>query len=228
VEQESLARTNPPLVLLHGLGTGPSGWTPQVEALSTTREVFAPRLIGPAPFSFETAAGSLDELPVDRFDLCGLSLGALVGLRFAGERPDRVRRLVVCACFARLPWHLRQLQRLLAGAARVLPASRLRRSLVSSVPGSHRQGALEEVSSLTPSELSRVMRAGASFRLTRLPTVPTLVLCGERDRVNRRLSRRLADALPNAELAVVPDAGHVANLDNAEAFTALMRDFLDD
>lgn len=41
------------------------------------------------------------------------------------------------------------------------------------------------------------------------------------------LGHELAELLPNAEFAVVPDAGHVANLDDAEASTSLVRDFLD-
>jgi pimeloyl-ACP methyl ester carboxylesterase len=40
------------------------------------------------------------------------------------------------------------------------------------------------------------------------------------------LSRRLAEVLPDARFELVPDAGHVANLDNPEAFTELLREFL--
>jgi pimeloyl-ACP methyl ester carboxylesterase len=71
------------------------------------------------------------------------------------------------------------------------------------------------------------MRDGASFSLGQLPPMPTRVLCGERDRLNLRLSRRLAEALPQARFEIVPDAGHVANLDNPEAFNRLLREFLE-
>jgi 3-oxoadipate enol-lactonase len=203
----------PPLVLLHGLGTGPSGWSPQLEAFPSA---VAPRL--------EDAAGTMDGLEAP-FDLCGLSLGALVALRYAGEHPERVRRLVACAGFARLPAHLRFLQRGMAGLVGVLPASRVRKGLVAGLTEEHRAAALEEVSA---TNVGRAMRQGASFRLDRPPPMPTLVLCGERDRINLELSRRLADALPDARFEVVPAAGHVANLDNPEAFNALLRDFLSD
>jgi 3-oxoadipate enol-lactonase len=202
-----------PLVLLHGLGTGPSGWSPQLEAFS---HAVAPRLDG--------AEEAMDAL-TRPFDLCGLSLGALVALRYAGEHPDRVRRLVACAGFARLPAHLRLLQRGMAGLVGVLPASRLRKGLISGLPEEHRAVALEEVSA---TNVGRTMREGASFRLEKPPPMPTLVLCGERDRINLGLSRRLAAALPDARFEVVPAAGHVANLDNPEAFNALLRDFLSD
>lgn len=207
-----------PLVFLHGLGTGPSGWKPQVEAFSPSREVLVPPL--------DLAVAAMDALPPG-FDVCGLSLGALVGLRYAAERPERVRRLAVCAGFDRLPWRLRLLQRTIAAVVRAMPSARLRKGLVSGVPEEHRAAALEEVGGLGRVEVSRTMREGASFELSRMPIVPVLVLCGERDRVNLRLSRRLAEALPSARFEVVPEAGHVANLDSPEAFTVLLRDFLD-
>jgi pimeloyl-ACP methyl ester carboxylesterase len=207
-----------PLVLLHGLGTGPGGWRPQVNAFSPTREVIVPPLA--------TVEDVLDALEPD-FDLCGLSLGALVGLRYAAEHPGRIRRLAVCAGFERLPWHLQAVQRTIAVAMRVVPSARVHKGLVSGVPEPHRRAALEETAHLGRADLSRIMRDGASFSLSCMPAVPVLVLCGERDRVNLALSRRLAEALPDARFEPVPDAGHVANLDNPHAFTALLQDFLD-
>jgi 3-oxoadipate enol-lactonase len=202
------------LVFLHGLGTGPSGWQPQLEAFP---DALAPRLDD----AEETMAGL--EAP---FDLCGLSLGALMALRYAGDHPERVRRLVVNAGLARLPWHLRALQLAIAGVVRVLPPARLRKGLVAGVPEEHRAAALEEISAIDPARASRTLRSASSFTLERPPAMPTLVLCGERDRFNLKLSRQLADALPDARFEVVPAAGHVANLDNPDAFNRLLREFL--
>ena len=56
--------------------------------------------------------------------------------------------------------------------------------------------------------------------------MPTLVLCGERDRINVKLSRRLAETLPDARFEIVPAAGHVANLDNPKGFNRLLGEFL--
>ncbi len=52
--------------------------------------------------------------------------------------------------------------------------------------------------------------------------MPAVVACGERDRANLPLARALAQKLPNARLELIPGAGHVANLDNPDAFTGLM------
>jgi 2-succinyl-6-hydroxy-2,4-cyclohexadiene-1-carboxylate synthase len=48
--------------------------------------------------------------------------------------------------------------------------------------------------------------------------VPVLVVAGERDERYAALGRRLVDALPDATLALVPEAGHAAHLERPQAF----------
>lgn len=74
------------------------------------------------------------------------------------------------------------------------------------------------------------MREGAGFDVRRSAErlqTPTLVLCGERDRLNLELSRSLARLLPNARFETIPSAGHIANLDNPAAFNRALTGFLD-
>jgi 3-oxoadipate enol-lactonase len=220
--------TPPPLVLLHGLGTGPSAWNPQIEAFADEREVIAPFLL----LDLDGAVRQVGELVdgQEAIDLCGLSLGALVALRVAIERPQRVRRLVLAGGFARLPRRLRVLQLILGSAIRVLPRRVLVRGLVSAVPQRYRADAQRALSSASPAAVSRVMRAGARYDVAAAAQrlqIPTLVLCGEVDRHNVPLSRELAELLPKAELRFLADAGHVANLEQPGAFSAILRDFLD-
>jgi 3-oxoadipate enol-lactonase len=66
----------------------------------------------------------------------------------------------------------------------------------------------------------------APIALESLP-VPALVLSGELDLPSRRqAARQLARRLPNAELAVIPAAGHLPNLDNPDSYNTVCRDFL--
>jgi 3-oxoadipate enol-lactonase len=165
----------------------------------------------------------------ERVDLAGLSLGALVALQAAVERPRHVRRLVLVAGFARLPRRLRVLQLGLAAAARIVPMRVLARGLASSVPASRRAEAEEELAAVTSAKVARVMRAGARFDVAlaaRRLDIPTLVVCGDRDRHNLPLSRDLAALLPRAELRLIADAGHVVNLEQPGAFNAVVRSFL--
>jgi 2-succinyl-6-hydroxy-2,4-cyclohexadiene-1-carboxylate synthase len=57
-------------------------------------------------------------------------------------------------------------------------------------------------------------------------SVPTLVLVGEQDAPLLRQSRNMADAIPGAELAVLPDAGHSPQFENTDAWWKALTDFL--
>jgi pimeloyl-ACP methyl ester carboxylesterase len=57
--------------------------------------------------------------------------------------------------------------------------------------------------------------------------LPVLVVAGERDPVSLPVSRTLSEALPGAQLVVIPGAGHVVNLAAPAAFDAALLDFLE-
>jgi 3-oxoadipate enol-lactonase len=206
------------LVLLHGIGTGPGAWQPQLDALP---DVWAPDLVPAYRRGFGAAVDEVTGLVPVGADVCGLSLGGLVALHVAQRLA--VGRLIVCAGFDRLPGGLRRRTRALSVAARVMPPGFLHRQLVAELPEPNRTRAAEEIAPLRPAELSRLMwqAAGSVVEPERI-TIPMVVVCGERDDANLPLSRALAEKLPNARLEIVPDAGHVANLDNPEAFTTLL------
>lgn len=222
----------PPLVLLHGLGTGPSGWQAQVDAFSTSRTVVTPRLRLDTGFDFGAEAKRVlaDVGPGTTIDLCGLSLGALVALRAAVDEPERIRRLALSAGFASLPRLHTLLQLALGNATRLMPAHVLRGQLVAGIPEAHRETARRETADLDGRVIRHLFRAGRRFDvragLERM-TMPVLVLVGADDWANRRLSRELAGQIPGAKLERIPGAGHVANLDAPDAFSEALRSFLD-
>ncbi|MET3558309.1 pimeloyl-ACP methyl ester carboxylesterase [Streptococcus rupicaprae] len=44
-------------------------------------------------------------------------------------------------------------------------------------------------------------------------TLPVLLLCGERDKINLRTAKQLKNLMPKAEMAVIAEAGHEVNKD---------------
>lgn len=62
----------------------------------------------------------------------------------------------------------------------------------------------------------------------RLPelTMPVLLVVGELDAKFRALAERMQRLIPEAELAVVPGAGHTVHLETPHAFVALLTDWL--
>jgi len=56
--------------------------------------------------------------------------------------------------------------------------------------------------------------------------MPVLLIAGALDERYAALGRAMHDAIPNARLAVVPDAGHTVHLEQPEAFQRAVLDFL--
>lgn len=69
---------------------------------------------------------------------------------------------------------------------------------------------------------------GGGDRLPELHSVqvPVLVLVGEADSPFRKPSARLAEAIPGAELAVIPDAGHSPQFENPDLWWQALSKFL--
>jgi pimeloyl-ACP methyl ester carboxylesterase len=191
--------------------------------------VLAPDLVAAYSRGWEATLQELRDLIGARapVDLCGLSLGGLAALHVASTHPRHVGRLIVCAGFWRLPPRLRRRVRMLGWAAGLMPRGLLHRGVVADLPEPHRPRARAEIALLRPRQFSRLMReaAGVEVDAARI-AADTLVLCGERDRANTPLAVALARAVPRATFRLVPDAGHIANLDNPAGFTALLAEFL--
>lgn len=103
--RESGPLGGPPLVLLHALGERASDWDGVLPALAPRHRVYALDLRGhgdsgrAAVYSLEAMRDDvlavLDALGLDRVDLVGHSMGAVVAYLLAGARPERVGRLVL-------------------------------------------------------------------------------------------------------------------------------------
>jgi pimeloyl-ACP methyl ester carboxylesterase len=57
--------------------------------------------------------------------------------------------------------------------------------------------------------------------------VPTLLIYGDGDvRAPLNVAEELNESIPGARLVVLPDAGHVCNIEAPEEFNSAVRDFL--
>ena len=85
-----------------------------------------------------------------------------------------------------------------------------------------RQGAANEV--MLP-VLRAVGRVDFSARLASV-SAPTLVLCGSKDRPNLPAARQLAQCVRDAQLHILPGAGHQSHVQVPEEFSRALGDFL--
>lgn len=197
----------PRLVLLHGAGESHKMWEHQREVLGRRFRLLLPDLPGygrsPGPFSLDAAVESLHALHHARpVHLCGLSAGAMVGLRWAAKYPEDVASLIISGVQVYPP---RLVMRLQSAVLHLIPAGAF---------GTAEGGVTKKAVLQTLKELQR-----ADLR-AELPNVqaPTLVLCGSKDRINLGASRLAAAGIPGAELRIVPGAGHVWNKEIPDLF----------
>lgn len=192
--------------------------------------------------------GLLDRLGLERAHLVGNSYGGACALRLALDTPDRVGRMVLMGpggigTTRALPTP--GLNSLLAYYTGAGPSRRklerfIRQYLVfnaADVPDSviderYRDSIDPEVVAAPPLRRPKSLRAlwrmdfTRDARLSRLP-VPTLVLWGAKDKVNRpEGGRALAERMPDCDLYLVANTGHWVQFERAELFNRLCADFL--
>jgi 3-oxoadipate enol-lactonase len=154
----------------------------------------------------------------------------MIGLRLAAQHPGRIDRLVVLCTSALLGpasmWHERAAAVRAAGTASVAEAV-VARWYTKPFQDSHSEviaAAREMVGSTPPDGYAACCEAIAAMDLTAdLPRIiaPTLAIAGADDLATPpdHLAR-IAAAIPNAELLVVPEAAHLANDEQPELITA--------
>jgi pimeloyl-ACP methyl ester carboxylesterase len=239
----------PAVILVHGWTLDLEMWEPQVAALRAAFRVV--RLdrrgfglsSGGRP-ALEHDVADLDalcrHLDLRRVALVGMSQGARVALAYAAKFPASVSCLVLdgppdvdagAAAEDDVPVaHFRALVRAKGvDAFRREWAAHPLVQLRTSDPGARRL--LNSILGRYPGAdlLNAPPGAGADRASVRPESVatPALVITGEHDLTSRvRAATALARRLPHAEHALIPDAGHLPNLDNPDAYNTLISAFL--
>jgi pimeloyl-ACP methyl ester carboxylesterase len=198
-------------------------WQPNVAALSAARPVITWDLRGHgssdapedlARYSAQACvadmAALLDARGIERVVAGGLSLGGFLSLEFWLAHPDRVAGLVLCDTG---PGYRRDEPRQQWNDRAIALAERLERD------SSH--GLALAARGILTQRDARVIDALPAV------TIPALVLVGARDSAYLGAAEYMAAKLPRAVHAVIPDAGHVCNVDQPDVFNRQVLDFLD-
>lgn len=238
-----------PLVLLIGsLGSTLEIWAPQVPALTERFRVVrydtrghgrSPVPTGPYSLDdlVDDAVALLDRLGARQAHVVGLSLGGMTAMRLAARQPERVDRLALLCTTARFPsaapWRDRAATVRSEGVAAVARAvverwftEQLRAADPSLVPR------WEQVVAATPAEgYASCCEAVAAMDL--LPDLtqigaPTLAVAGENDPSTPPSHlQTIADGVAGARLLVLPQAAHLANVEQPTAVNAALLAHLD-
>lgn len=239
----------PPIVFVHGAAEDSRTWTPQFEALHDDFTVVAWDEPGggqsgelPAE-GFELAdyeaclAGVIDSIRLGPAHVVGLSWGSTIALELFHRHPEAVATLILTGAYAGWKGSLPadEVAARLAGVERMLdappehfdptfpglfagepPASFV--PLLHTMAGEVRRHSMRTALSIM---------AGTDLNFV-LPTisVPTLLVWGELDaRSPLRIAHEFERTIPNATLVVIPECGHVTNLDRPDEFNRAVREF---
>lgn len=240
-----------PLLFLHAFPLGLTMWDGQAAALTDAARVlrFDARGFGGSSSAgaaltmeriADDAAALLDHLGIERAIVAGCSMGGYACLAMARLHPSRVRALI--------------LQDTRAGAdspearhSRVALADRVRKEgskvaadaflpkLLGATTQHGRPELVEQVRSMilgaAPDSIADALlglgaRADSTPMLATL-LVPTLVVCGEEDVLTPPSeSEAMVAAIPGARLALIPRAGHLANLENPADYNRAVGEFV--
>jgi 3-oxoadipate enol-lactonase len=240
-------RGSPALVFTGSLGTDLTMWQLQADVLKphfcTLRydiRGHAGSPVPPGPYSMDDLGSDLlallDRLGIERASLCGLSIGGMISMWVAAHAPERVERLVLCCTSAQLGPPESWLQRAAVvrseGVGAVAEAV-LARWFTPGFTQAHPE-VIERMRAMllaTPREgYAGCCEAIAAMDLTPdLPSIraPTLVVSAAEDpSTPPEHGRRIAELIPGARFELVPDAAHIANIEQADRITALIEGFL--
>jgi 3-oxoadipate enol-lactonase len=253
---EEIVRGTRTLILIHAFPLSADMWLPQLAKVPQGWRFIAPdirgfRGAGPAFEDAQLANATMDDyagdvlslmdhLDLDRAAIAGLSMGGYVAMALAAQAPHRMSHVILA--------DTRMTADTVEGrAARDTMKANLERSGPSAVADAMIPKLIGETTKAEQPELADAIRhliqmnraegiAGAIDALKSRPdrtetlarvNVPALVICGAEDAITPVAdSEAMARTIPGAKLEVIPQAGHMSNLEQPQAFNRALQAFL--
>ncbi len=197
-------------ILLHGMGQNASSWDKTISYLPDATETVCPELsnffsedncnYNKMYSSFCRYCNSFSE----PLNLCGLSLGAVLALNYAIDFPQKVSSLILIAPQYNMPKFLLKVQNVLF---KFMPESQFKDIGFKK----------KDFITLTNSMADMDFTSGLNK-----VNCPVVVICGEKDNVNKKAAIKLARELPNAKFSTIDNSGHEVNVDNPQGLANAM------
>lgn len=240
-----------PIVFLHAFPLNRTMWRAQEEALSSQFRIITIDLRGygesdapPGHHTLDQAAEDvrtlLDHLAIQQAVLVGLSMGGYILFAFYRKYADRVKALVLADTRAqadtvegkegRLQMVQVAYQKGSSAIADIMipkllsPATIRTKPEIVQMVRTMIEG--NRVSGIAADLMAMAERPDSIPLLTQI-TCPTQVIVGELDQATPPSDAKLmAEQIPRARLAIIPNAAHLANFEQPDTFTRIVRSFV--
>jgi pimeloyl-ACP methyl ester carboxylesterase len=221
-----------------------------VPGLLCTEALFAPQIVAFAdrPImvanhreheSIEAITASILEQAPPRFSLIGLSMGGYIAMDILHMAPQRVGKVALLDTNARADTADQTERRnFLINLTRKKGFGKIPHLLYPGFVHEKREEDQELKSTVVDmamdtgpdafirQQTALINRVDSRKRLAEV-TCPSLVLVGEDDRLTPlEVSQEIHQCIPGSELAVIEGSGHLSTLEEPDAVTAVLRDFL--
>ena len=239
------------LLLIHGFPLDRTLWSAQTRALADVAHVIVPDLRGfgesPLPIgavTMDTYADDLhdllDALRIPRVVVAGLSMGGYVAFAFYRKYASRVCALILADTRA-LPDspEVKKGRDDSIALARSNGAAAVAEKMFPKMLTAQTIAEDADVANAARTLMSRQPAEGVVAALIALRdrpdstptlaqvTVPTLIVVGAEDTLTPpKDSEQMRDGIRGAQLAVIPNAAHLSNLEQPKAFNRTVRKFL--
>jgi 3-oxoadipate enol-lactonase len=187
------------------------------------------------------AATLIETLKVAPVHFCGLSMGGGVAMQLAINRPDLIRSLVLLETSAdpepsqsKLKYQMLNLIARFFGTGLVINAVMpimFGKTALNDGTRAHERSTWRQQLSSNRRSIWRAVngvieREGLHHKLEKI-TAPTLVIVGDEDVATpREKAERIAGAIGGSKLVVIPHAGHSSTLEQPDAVTTAIAEFL--
>ncbi|MEN2975498.1 MAG: alpha/beta hydrolase [Candidatus Caldarchaeales archaeon] len=240
---------NHPLLLIHGWGSSSYSWRRNYPDLSKTFKIVALDLPGfgnsaplPSGINLDSVSSHifnlLDQLDLRQTYLVGHSMGGVISAYLAGKRPERISKLVLesPSFLGRRPFFTDLVKNKVIAKILIrflISKSFVRRGLRSSygnpdliteetIEGYYQSVVKSGYTLLEASDILKEFDIGILERIT----CPILFVLGEKDKwIPIEETMRIADRM-NAQIAVIPGAGHIPHEERPQEFNRIIVEFL--
>ncbi len=192
-------------IFIHGLGQNSSSWDKTISFMSKSTCVFRPDLFvilnnKEVTYAnlYQAFSDYCNDIP-GILNLCGLSLGAILALNYAIEYPEKVQSLMLVGAQYKMPKSLLKFQNIIFRLIKAI--------------GFQNETFIKLTNSMIDLDFSKKLK---------YISCPTLIICGEKDSLNKKAAKNLVKSISNAKLHLIENTGHEVNIEAPEKLASIL------